>query len=1041
MTNFLRFLKPFFSMLATGLLLIVFAISIGYATFIENDYGTTTARILIYNAWWFEVLLVLLAVNLVGSIIVNRLISRKKWAIFLFHAAFLVILAGAAITRYASFEGTLHIREGEQSNQLITETTFVKIVATQDDQTVVVSEEVKFSPYAANHFRKTFTIGDQQVTVENLQFVPSAAETVVEDLSGEPILALLAVDRQGRRNDFLLRTGENKWIDGIGFNFGTSADSALLSIRDVDGQLVFSCRDTVALVGMGDSEMQFLTPGEEHPLREKTVYQSGGVGFVLKQYFQKGRPQLIYVPSHSQAMPNDAFHARLSAGNETRDLFVYGKPGVIGQPTTADLGDLSVQVSYGSEVHELPFMLKLNDFQLERYPGSNSPSSYASEVTLIDQAHGVEKPYRIFMNNILKYRGYRFFQSSFDQDEQGTVLAVNFDSAGTAVTYIGYLLLAIGMVMTLFSRNSRFKRLARASVKLHEERKKLFAPILLFGLLLTSLTVAGQTTPVAYPAGHAREFARLQVQNNQGRIEPVNTLASEVLRKVYKKSSYQGLSPVQVLLGMTAEPESWKNIPIIKVGNSELRKILGTSADYVSFNSLLSDGTYQLRQWVEEAYEKEPVKRNKFDKEVINLDERVNILFKVFNGGFLTVFPLPGDSNNKWVAASETAVFTNKEVGLFASTVMHQYLTALKEARQTGDYTPADAALKQIRENQQKHGAAILPAGFKTSLEIFYVNFNIFSLLAKIYVAVGLLLLILQLAVLFRPQRNGKLASGVGFWTVVVLFAVHTAGLGIRWYISGHAPWSNGYETLIYISWAVCLSGLIFARRSPMTLAVTTVLSAITLFVAGMSWMNPELTNLVPVLKSYWLVVHVAIITASYGFLAMGALLGLVNLVLMIMRTSQNSARINFTIKELVLIIEMAIIIGLFMLTLGAFIGGVWANESWGRYWGWDPKETWALVTVLVYAFITHMHKIPGFRGSFAVSTAALLGFSSVLMTFFGVNYYLSGLHSYAQGEPAPVPSGVYIAVVLVFAIVISAFIAERHSGKAGELPEELPED
>jgi cytochrome c-type biogenesis protein CcsB len=192
--------------------------------------------------------------------------------------------------------------------------------------------------------------------------------------------------------------------------------------------------------------------------------------------------------------------------------------------------------------------------------------------------------------------------------------------------------------------------------------------------------------------------------------------------------------------------------------------------------------------------------------------------------------------------------------------------------------------------------------------------------------------------------------------------------------------------------------------------------------------MSPEITPLVPVLKSYWLIVHVAIITSSYGFLGVGALLGAMNLILIILRNKNNAGRINMTIKELTNIIDITLIIGLIMVTLGSFLGGVWANESWGRYWGWDPKETWALVTVLVYTFISHMHKIPGFKGHFALSTAALVGFGSVLMTYFGVNYYLSGLHSYAQGDPPPIPNGVYVALVVVFVLIIAAFFADKQN-------------
>lgn len=358
--------------------------------------------------------------------------------------------------------------------------------------------------------------------------------------------------------------------------------------------------------------------------------------------------------------------------------------------------------------------------------------------------------------------------------------------------------------------------------------------------------------------------------------------------------------------------------------------------------------------------------------------------------------------------------------GVSSSTLA--YLSAVGKR----DWATANQLLQMLKNNQQKYGAKIMPSPTKIKLEVLYNNLNIFGKLSKIFMFTGLILLFLQLATLFNSKFQISKLKKVAMLFILVLFIAETAGLAIRWYISDHAPWSNGYESMIFISWATCLGGLIFANRSEITLSLTTVLAGLTLMVAGMSWMSPEITNLVPVLKSYWLIVHVAVITASYGFLGISALLGFLNLALMILRNNKNKKRVNFTIKELVNIIQIAMLIGLFMLTIGSFLGGVWANESWGRYWGWDPKETWALVTVLVYTFIGHMHKIPGFRGSFAVSTGAVLGISSVLMTYFGVNYYLSGLHSYAQGEPAPIPAGVYIAVVVVFIVIFVAYLSNR---------------
>lgn len=219
-----------------------------------------------------------------------------------------------------------------------------------------------------------------------------------------------------------------------------------------------------------------------------------------------------------------------------------------------------------------------------------------------------------------------------------------------------------------------------------------------------------------------------------------------------------------------------------------------------------------------------------------------------------------------------------------------------------------------------------------------------------------------------------------------------------------------------------------------MALAATAVLASIILMVAHLSWLDPEITNLVPVLKSYWLTIHVSIITASYGFLALGALLGFISLIIMILKSNKNQSALRNKIKELSYINERSLIIGLYLLTIGSFLGGIWANESWGRYWGWDPKETWSLVTILVYTFIVHMGYTPGLRTEYNFSLFSLVGFSSVIMTYFGVNYYLSGLHSYAAGDPVPIPTFVYYTIAIIVIVALSAWLRER---KFQHLPDE----
>jgi len=769
------------------------------------------------------------------------------------------------------------------------------------------------------------------------------------------------------------------------------------------------------------SNPEVIPPNEETEVNTNNAYSIETINFAVKNFFLKGRTQLVYSQPQRGVSTIDAIQTIITAGNSSKDLVVYGTTGAVGEEYTTEINGVHVSLSFGSKLIHLPFSIHLNDFQLERYPGSNSPSSYASEVVLKDG--GMEMPFRIFMNNILKYKGYRFFQSSYDTDEQGTILSVNHDSLGTSVTYIGYLIMAIGMVLTLFTRQSRFKSLLRKSAKLREERKKLFA-VLILGLIFAFNANSQVAQNVSLNKDHVKKFEKLVIQNRQGRLEPVSTMASEILRKVAKKTSWQGMSATEVFLDMQANPEKWKNVEIIKVANPELRKMLGATGKFITFNSVVTTremGGYRLSNLVSAAYEKKSNQRNKFDKEVMNVDERINILLSVFSGDFLTIFPIPGHDNQKWISVNQTNELDEVSARFARETILG-YFNSIRN----NDWATANKLLENLESNQQKFGASIIPPKTKINLEVIYNNLNIFGKLSKIFMFTGLTLLIIQLMTIFNPEIKLKGLKMLAFYFILILFLAETAGLAIRWYISGHAPWSNGYESMVFISWATCLGGLIFANRSEITLSLTTVLAGLALMVAGMSWMSPEITNLVPVLKSYWLIVHVAVITASYGFLGISALLGFLNLILMILRNKKNQARVNLTIKELMNIIQIAMIIGLLMITIGSFLGGVWANESWGRYWGWDPKETWALVTVLAYTFIGHMHKIKGFRGSFAVSTAAVLGISTVLMTYFGVNYYLSGLHSYAQGEPAPIPTGVYIAIAVVFMVIFAAYVSNR---------------
>jgi len=1043
-----KLLDVYFSMLTTVLLLVIFGVSIAYATFAENNMGTEYARDIVYNARWFEIFLALLAINLLGSVFRNKLVSRRKWTILLFHLAFIFMLAGAAITRYFGFEGIMHIRQGETSEEITSEKTSVRIVAEYKGEHVERSTEANFSETGSNSFSETLPIGGKTIIVENELFVPNSIETIIPDEQGEPALSLFVMNQENQGLDFILFSGEKNQFEDATFAFSDSAITADIAFLIQNNRLYFKTKTPITKMGMMLKNEEMLMPEVLNPAEQKTLYMVGKVVFVVKTFIPKAKKNL------SQALPEadetgiikvgrDALIFKVTDGNMVKRVNVLTSENLIAQPGICQLNDVKVSVSYGVMPHKLPFSITLNKFELERYPGSNSPSSYASEITVTDKERKSVRPFRIYMNNILKYRGYRFFQSSYDQDEMGTILSVSHDYWGAFVTYAGYLLMVIGMILTLFNKNSRFRTVLKLSNELQLKRK-VVKTIMLAVLLLTSGQIIASDGGVSKKA-HIEALGSLLIQDEtQGRIEPFSTFASDVLRKISKQTSYNKMPAVEVLMGMSANPSIWQNETLIRVANPQLGRELGAVNGYVSFNQFFdydNGGAYRLTDLVGKVYQKEQTARNKYDKEVLNVDERVNICYQVFTGNILALFPVHGNENGKWKTAQPAnAVDAQGQAcphvpsGMGATggktpppeTFQSNYFEAVNQAMTSGNWGKANQQLANIKSYQLINGGTNLPSVGKIKLEIFYNELNLFGKLAKLYAILGFILLGFHLIYIFKYNSGLVKILNSALYVYMAIFVVYTAGLAIRWYISDHAPWSNGYETMIFVGWATGLSGLLFSRKSPITLAITSVLSGIVLFVAGMSWMNPEITNLVPVLKSYWLIVHVAIITSSYGFLAMGALLGFLNLTLMIARSKYNSIRLNDSIQEISYIIEMALYIGLLMLTVGCFIGAVWANESWGRYWGWDPKETWALISILTYAAILHLRKVPKANSQFLLSSLALVGFSTIIMTFFGVNYYLSGMHSYAQGAPPSIPKVIYIVLAGIVALLFLACKSEK---------------
>ena len=413
----------------------------------------------------------------------------------------------------------------------------------------------------------------------------------------------------------------------------------------------------------------------------------------------------------------------------------------------------------------------------------------------------------------------------------------------------------------------------------------------------------------------------------------------------------------------------------------------------------------------------DPNKRGTFEKDIIKLDERLNILYMIFSGDLFKIYPKMDKNDTKWYSPMEAMKTFEGKQGQIVQYITRLTLGGVAENNETS----ALNGFKLMNTYQKRIGKNIYPMQEKIDAELFFNKLDIFPKLTLAYLFIGILMFIISFVVVFNEKLASKKLNNSLFFVLATLFLIQTIAMAGRWYISGHAPWSNTYESLVYIAWSTMGAGVIFFRKSLLALSATVVMSAIFMFTAHLSGIDPQITNLVPVLKSYWLTIHVSMITGSYGFLGLGAMLGFMALILFIFR-SENKKNIDKTIKHITAINEASLIIGLSLLVVGNFLGGVWANESWGRYWGWDSKETWAYVAIVTYILVLHLRLIPKLNRPFVFATASTLAFSTILMTYFGVNFYLSGMHSYATGDPVPIPTWVYVVTAIVFTIIAIAW-------------------
>ena len=1039
----------------TAILFITFSAAMGIGTFIESMHGTDAARILIYNAFWFEIMMILFLINFIFNIKRYNLLSRPKFGILLMHLSWILIIIGAGVTRYIGYEGVMPIREGNTSNEYLSSDTYLTVLVDGEMNVSVdgkmiltpkrrkLEKKLLLSEYTNNNFTVSNKFNKQKFKIEYIDFKENVEFSVVEKEAGKKFIKIVEASK-GDRHDHYIEEGQVLNIHGVLFSLNNYTEGAINFIY-VDEELFIQSSFGGTYMRMIDQKTGGVNVDEIEDLQLRSLYNIAGLQFVVPDGIVKGEYEIV--KSEEEETNQNALILKVSSGDESKVIELFGGKGITDNFERIRVSGLDFSLKYGSIVSKLPFSIQLNDFIAEKYPGTEkSYSSFKSKVTVNDDK---VFDYDIYMNNILNHKGYRFFQASFDPDELGTILSVNKDFYGTLITYIGYIFLYIGLLATMFYGRTRFKDLGKKLNNLKVNRDATKIIILLFSI--TTLNSQDHThenkktisdsivDSYVVSLDHSNKFGELVIQDTGGRMKPINTFSSELLRKVSKSDTYKGLNSDQVLLSILRNPLAWYSEPIIyiKRGNDSIRRMLGIDEKqkYAAFMDFFDEqGNYKISTNLENAYKSSLP--TQFEKDFIESDRKVNLLFSALEGDILRIFPKPNDLNNKWVSYSELKDQNFRGIdSLFVNNIFPLYLRELDNSIQFNDYKQAEGMLESIKGFQLKYSGDIMPTDNKIKAEVLYNKINVFEKLFIWYFSVGMLFF---LFIVFDIFSDNSLVKKIMKYilllfksSIFVLFFVHTLGLIARWFISGHAPWGDAYESMIYVAWATMGVGLLFAKKSDLTVASTAFVSSMILMIAHWNWMDPSIANLVPVLDSYWLMIHVSVIVGSYGPFTLGMILGIVSLILMIFLTNKNKEIIKLKLKELTIINELSLTVGLIMLTIGNFLGGMWANESWGRYWGWDPKETWALISILIYAFVLHMRLIPKLRGNWLFNLMSIIAFASIMMTYFGVNFYLVGLHSYASGDKVITPNFVYWSIVFVFVLgILSKYKYNKHLAK-----------
>ena len=689
--------------------------------------------------------------------------------------------------------------------------------------------------------------------------------------------------------------------------------------------------------------------------------------------------------------------------------------------------------------HFLPFTIRLDKFSITYHPGTTAPADYASHVTITDAtaptvgsgsaaastaAASAVTTALISMNHIASHGSIRLYQSSYDPDGHGTVLAMNSDPWGIPVTYCGYALLFFSLIWLLIAPNGTYRQLLHSPLLNNAALTREATPTgkaastgratstgraastpkaaLLFVLLLSSCWLcsgaaaapAVPAAPPVLPASTAASFSRLNILYND-RICPVETYALDFTKKLYGHRSYQGLTAAQVLTGFIFWPDEWADEPIIRVKGGALKDRLQLPS-YCTVNTFFNPamGGYILGPYIEEYYQGH--QQDAFHKDVAKMDDRLMLVMELRQGTPLRLFPTCSLCSG---AAAATITWTapvdrlpadiDNDTQQFSKNIF----ALLAEEVHAGHYDEVDRIINKLQKYQYKQGGTSIPSATRLQAEYIYNKVPFATILFMLNLTLGFLTLALFIWQMRRSSQHAARSTQYSTFVIFLLsFLALTLCLALRWTITGHVPMANGYETMLTLAWLIMLLALIACRHFPIALTFGFLLSGFFLLVSHIGQMDPQIGHLMPVLNSPLLSLHVSIIMTAFALLSMTFICGLTAFIFHF-TLNTNAQQLP---TQLQLLSRLFLYPALTTLGLGIFIGAIWANISWGTYWSWDPKETWALITFMVYAVVVHTQTLPVFRRPMAYHLYVTLAFLTILMTYFGVNYFLGGMHSYA---------------------------------------------